>query len=211
LLAIYTGSSVTNLTAIAANDNDGTNTTSRLTFSAIAGVAYAIAVDGFNGASGNIVLQLKSDIVPIIISSPVRLNDGRFQFTLTAEAGFDYDIQATGNMVDWVTIATLPNPTGTLSFIDPNAALYPMRYYRAARAVAVVPALKLTNPLLLGNGQFSVTVSGPTGQVFHLEASTNLIDWSSLGASVTNTTGTVPFTDTTATGFTRRFYRVVVP
>jgi hypothetical protein len=59
LLALYTGSSLATLTRVAAND-DGPNmgTASLVSFSATAGVAYQIAVDGFNGASGNIVLSV---------------------------------------------------------------------------------------------------------------------------------------------------------
>src|SRR5712691_7765995 len=83
LLAVYTGGAVTNLSSIASNDNDGTNLTSRLTFPATAGVAYAIAVDGFSGASGNIVLQVKQEVQPVILGAAARLPDGRFQFTLS--------------------------------------------------------------------------------------------------------------------------------
>jgi hypothetical protein len=39
-----------------------------------------------------------------------------------------------------------------------------------------------------------------------IQASTNLVDWTSL-ATLTNQTGTLPFTDTDST-FPRRFYRL---
>ena len=58
LLAVYTGATVTNLTAVAANDDAGGQRTSQLTFNAAVGVAYQIAVDGFGGASGDVVLNL---------------------------------------------------------------------------------------------------------------------------------------------------------
>jgi hypothetical protein len=58
LLAVYTGSAVTNLTTIASDNDSGGSGTSRLTFAAPAGAAYQIAVDGFSAASGNIVLNL---------------------------------------------------------------------------------------------------------------------------------------------------------
>ena len=59
LLAVYTGTSISALTTIASNDNDGSaNGTSGVSFSATAGTIYRIAVDGFNGASGNVVLNL---------------------------------------------------------------------------------------------------------------------------------------------------------
>lgn len=61
LLAVYTGTAVTTLTAKASNDDDSNGgSTSRLVFNAVAGVSYQIAVDGYNGASGNITLSLKA-------------------------------------------------------------------------------------------------------------------------------------------------------
>ena len=58
LLAVYTGAGVNALTSIAANDNDGTaGNTSGLLFEAQAGKEYEIAVDGFNAASGNALLN----------------------------------------------------------------------------------------------------------------------------------------------------------
>ncbi len=58
LLAVYTGTSVSALASVASNDNDGSsNNTSGLVFQAAAGTEYEIAVDGYNGASGNITLD----------------------------------------------------------------------------------------------------------------------------------------------------------
>jgi hypothetical protein len=64
LLAVYTGSSLTALTPVASNDdiaNPG-QLQSRVTFPATAGTVYRIAVDGFNGATGNMVLTLNQSI-----------------------------------------------------------------------------------------------------------------------------------------------------
>lgn len=63
LLAVYSGSTVSNLTKIAANDDDTSDprvplTTSRVKFPAAVGVPYQIAVDGFAGAFGLVVLNL---------------------------------------------------------------------------------------------------------------------------------------------------------
>lgn len=58
LLALYAGDSLTNLTEIAGNDDVSTNNlTSALTAGVTNGVTYRIAVDGFGGDSGNIVLS----------------------------------------------------------------------------------------------------------------------------------------------------------
>jgi uncharacterized repeat protein (TIGR01451 family) len=58
LLAVYSGASLTSLTQMAANDNDGSSgSASGVTFTAQAGTEYVIAVDGFNGATGQISLN----------------------------------------------------------------------------------------------------------------------------------------------------------
>jgi uncharacterized repeat protein (TIGR01451 family)/uncharacterized delta-60 repeat protein len=58
LLGIYTGNSVDGLTLVGDNDDaSGSLVTSAVTFNAAAGTTYYIAVDGFDGASGNIKLS----------------------------------------------------------------------------------------------------------------------------------------------------------
>lgn len=57
LLAVYTGSSLTALTLVAQNNNDGASLQSRVTFTPVSGTTYRIAVDGNNGASGNLTLN----------------------------------------------------------------------------------------------------------------------------------------------------------
>ncbi len=59
LLGVYTGSSVSALTLVAANDDANGGQTSSVTFSAVAGVTYQIAVDGYDGAVGDITLGLR--------------------------------------------------------------------------------------------------------------------------------------------------------
>jgi len=92
LLAAYTGAAVSSLTPIASND-DGPGLQSRISFSATAGQTYAIAVDGFGGATGSIALNFEmrsgrpsgdnfSDAQPIVVG--LSLND---TLTATAEAG----------------------------------------------------------------------------------------------------------------------------
>ncbi|HVE58178.1 MAG TPA: FG-GAP-like repeat-containing protein [Pyrinomonadaceae bacterium] len=54
--AIYTGTSLNNLTLIASNDDLAPFQTSSVAFQAVAGTVYYIAVDGKQGASGNIKL-----------------------------------------------------------------------------------------------------------------------------------------------------------
>ncbi|MEZ6068023.1 MAG: choice-of-anchor D domain-containing protein [Planctomycetaceae bacterium] len=62
-LGVYTGSSVNALSLVAGNDDSGDGTQSQVVFSAVAGVTYQIAVDGFNGATGSITLNITSGSV----------------------------------------------------------------------------------------------------------------------------------------------------
>lgn len=60
VVAIYRGTTLSGLTAIAFNDEAGGTHASAVSFYAGAGFTYCIAVDGYQGASGNIVLRLVS-------------------------------------------------------------------------------------------------------------------------------------------------------
>jgi len=58
LLAVYQGDALNRLTTVSSDRGSATNGASRLTFQAAAGAKYAIAVDGANGASGNLMLNV---------------------------------------------------------------------------------------------------------------------------------------------------------
>ncbi|MEX0726652.1 MAG: hypothetical protein WD065_10310, partial [Planctomycetaceae bacterium] len=62
LLAVYTGANVASLSEVASND-DVLNFGSQVTFNAVAGTTYQIAVDGFDGSQGNVTLRLQT--VPV--------------------------------------------------------------------------------------------------------------------------------------------------
>jgi hypothetical protein len=63
-LAVYIGDVLTQLMLVAADDDSGGNRTSRVQFAATAGRTYRIAVDGSNGASGNIRLTITASQLP---------------------------------------------------------------------------------------------------------------------------------------------------
>ena len=72
LLAVYIGDSMANLTEVAANDDESPETlSSRVTFQAVAGTNYRIAVDGARGDEGAIVLNVPgSELLPRITTPP---------------------------------------------------------------------------------------------------------------------------------------------
>jgi len=65
VLAVYTGTTLSALTTVASDDDGGGSSTSLVTFSAIAGTTYQIAVDGYDGDSGN----AKLTVTPVFTSA----------------------------------------------------------------------------------------------------------------------------------------------
>lgn len=60
LLAVYSGSSLSSLSVVASNDDDGSpDNNSSLSFVAAPGATFKIAVDGFNGTFGQIAMNLE--------------------------------------------------------------------------------------------------------------------------------------------------------
>ena len=74
LLAVYRGESLGELVPLANDDDSGGFFTSQAAFNAIGGEAYQIAVDGFAGALGVIVvswnLEITTDVLPVILVQP---------------------------------------------------------------------------------------------------------------------------------------------
>ncbi|MBI5772361.1 MAG: choice-of-anchor D domain-containing protein, partial [Verrucomicrobia bacterium] len=82
VLGIYTGTTVSGLTLVASDDDGGGNTTSRVTFNAVGGTAYQIAVDGFGGVSGSIILSISQTSAP---SGPIYFNSYDANFVIFVE------------------------------------------------------------------------------------------------------------------------------
>ncbi|MFM8763722.1 MAG: hypothetical protein ACKOEZ_02640, partial [Spartobacteria bacterium] len=59
VLAVYTGSSVSNLSLVVSDDQSGGSNTSKANFNTTAGTTYFLAVDGRNGAGGAVSLNLE--------------------------------------------------------------------------------------------------------------------------------------------------------
>jgi hypothetical protein len=80
MLHVYQGSNVTSLTSIAGNDDIVTSveTESRVTFAAVQGETYQIAVDGWGGESGIVTLNWQGPVVPATAGAKADFNgDGQ--------------------------------------------------------------------------------------------------------------------------------------
>jgi len=128
LLAVYTGTTISNLVLLAANDDAEGTLQSDVAFEAVAGTNYQVTVDGFDGDSGGIVLTLVA--APPRLCLPVTVIGNQVQLCLSGEIGRTYNVEASADLVYWTLIATAVNTNGTLQFTDPARSNLQQRFYR---------------------------------------------------------------------------------
>ena len=109
LLAVYTGNTPGGLVEVASND-DWSSLQSQVQFQAVAGTIYKIAVDGYNGASGDIALKLYMGEAELVITSITPANDA-WKIEVDGSA-FEYNeviIQQRTNLTHGAGWAPAPN------------------------------------------------------------------------------------------------------
>jgi hypothetical protein len=131
LLAVYTGSRITNLVLVASDNDSGTNRTSRLYFQAEAGTNYWVAVDGVDGQSGFYRLNWGAPGPGPRFHSLRRLPSGEQEIELWGLIGDRYRIETTGDFGTWTNWMRVTNLTGRLQFLDPVTSDNPRKFYRA--------------------------------------------------------------------------------
>jgi hypothetical protein len=74
------------------------------------------------------------------------------------------------------------------------------------------PIFSLAGQSQWASGGFELSLTGPIGRGYHLQASTDLTsaDWTNL-VNFTNTAETMQYLDTDATSYPWRFYRAISP
>ncbi|MDB6124552.1 MAG: hypothetical protein JWQ71_3545 [Pedosphaera sp.] len=72
---------------------------------------------------------------------------------------------------------------------------------------AISAPLELKSAQKLADGSFQITAAGSTGSAYVIETSTNLVNWAALQTN-NAANGTVEFLDSSATNFSKRFYRM---
>jgi hypothetical protein len=141
LLAVYTGSILSNLVVVASDQNHGGFYTSELQFDAFQGTQYQIAIDGFGGDSGDYVLawqeQNTSHLMPIFLLSPAS------------------QTVAPGSNATFTAIGARVCGNGQINCDDPNPQqlFYQWYFYGSPILGATNTSLAISNvqPPLLGN------------------------------------------------------------
>ena len=114
--------------AFARNSDDEScpNLTSRLTFTASAGSTYRIAVDGKDGASGEVTLNWR----PGMLITPPTQEAGAIHFNVNGWIGDRYLIETSTDLTVWTLWLRATNTTGSVPVVDPGLAANPHQFYR---------------------------------------------------------------------------------
>jgi hypothetical protein len=94
---------------------------------------YSVVVSNLVGSVTSEVATL-TVVLPPHFTSVSMSPDGKPLFSLDAVSNLTYRIDASTDLVTWMALTNLPNPTGTLQFTDPDTTNFLLRFYRAVWA-----------------------------------------------------------------------------
>jgi hypothetical protein len=261
LLAVYTGSSVGSLTVVATNDDISLNyLQSQVTFSAVAGTTYWIAVDGFDGDIGMLTLNWAQGSpandafanAAVLIGPAGTTNGNNFNaskeqsepdhadeigghsvwYKWTAPTNGPIVFDTSGSALDTLLAVYTGSQLNNLSLVAANhygGIILESRLDFSATAGTVYRIAvdgfdgaqwtfrlnwhSQTQPRFVSIARISagalLTLTGAAGDRYEIQTTSDLVNWAPL-FSLTNATGTVQFTDPSATSITHRFYRALL-
>ena len=216
LLGIYTGSSVSNLTVVASDDDSGgLDGTSRAIFNVTSNTTYKIAVDGFSGFSGTVVLNWCDSLNPTILAQPQGTNvvaneNENATFTVGA-CGFMpliYQWRQEGTNIPAATNSSFTRVNVQTSHGTNYTVVITNNYGSVTSKVAGLfvhadSAARL-GPFIYTNQLLSFATWGLTNRAYRVEISTNLVNWTPL---VTNFV--TYWTTNSTTNYPQLFYRAI--
>jgi len=90
-------------------------------------------LDSFDNSSSIAVTNVATGFAGL--TQPITLGisraSGSNQLTLNGPSNYNYLVQSSSNLVDWIPVAIVPNTNGAAVFSDPAATNYSRRFYRA--------------------------------------------------------------------------------
>ena len=94
-------------------------------------ITNRVYVIEYGGNQGIWEVTFPPAIPPILLSDPAWLPGKAFGFTLSTAAGASYQIDASTDLSNWSSFATLVATNSEMRFIDSTATNSPQRFYRA--------------------------------------------------------------------------------
>lgn len=227
LLAVYTGTAVTNLTLVASNDNTAGAITSRVIFDAVSNTIYRIALDGYHGDSGTGIVNWCQSFAPVIVSQPESTNvvanvNENATFSVLAcgiptPLAYQWRFRHTNSSATTTNIVGATNASFTINNVQgTNAGNFSVVVTNSSGSVTSSVASLIVHGdsaarLSLWaqtNTQFRFHIYGLTNRPYRIDSTTNLsgtIVWTPVF------TNTVSFwyTNAPTTSDWRRFFRVI--
>lgn len=165
LLGVYRGSSVNALTTVASNDDDsGVGLTSRVTFSAVGGTVYYIAVDGYGGSTGNIKLNwnLTSTCSYSITPASQTFTSVGGTGTVSVTAGTGCARTAASSNTSWLVITSGASGSGN-GTVGYNVSSYTGTTNRSATITVSGQGITRTHTVTQTPPQVNLTPFQPAG------------------------------------------------
>jgi hypothetical protein len=128
-----------------------------------------------------------------------------------------YNVYYGGACGDYTNETCLGKATNaTISGLVPGTTYYFAATFYTSSGVEHPFSSELSYTVPIGSGvqlrvtptrQFILTVTGPAGQTYDIQATQDFITWTVIGTVTVETNGTLNFTDTNAPSLSKRFYR----
>lgn len=109
---------------------------------------------------------------------------GQFYFGAVAPAGHTYDILATEDFELWLAIGTVTvEAGGRFKFADPDASLYPARFYQLHETTYTAPgSLPVFNHVTASGDGLRVQITGQVGHTYEILTTQDFQVWGVIGA-----------------------------
>jgi hypothetical protein len=181
LLAVYTGSNVSGLTPIVKNDDVGLIRTSQVTFNAVAGTIYKIAVDGWGNNRGTIQLNWTQSNCPPPTSNTVQFrlaNDSIGEYFSASLVSVSRTDTAGAATVDYSTNDFMAARCDTVSgnasakcdYVTAGGTLR----FAPGEQFQTIPLLIINDTFVEGDEKLSISLSNPTGTTLGSPSTTTI-------------------------------------
>ncbi len=139
-----------------------------------------------------------------------RLANGDVELSVFGELGKSYALETSTNLVVWNVLRAFTCTNWPTLLMDSSARNHGQRFYRVAPLSAAGQIrLSFSASPAYGTNGVELKLDAPIGLNYRIEASTNLVNWSTL-AVLPGTNSPLYLRDSTAGNQSRKFYRAVV-
>jgi hypothetical protein len=183
-------------------------------FTGASGTTYRVAVDGFNGAMGNVTLNWIQPTVPDFTTQPqsqavIAGNNVTFTSVAIGTPTPTYQWKFNGANITGATSSSYTKNNVQLSDAGNYTVVASNSAGSTTSATAVLSVYNSAAATLsssaYSNDQFQFSITGVPGFSYVIQATTDFTSWTPIQTN----TSPFTFTDTATTNYAYRFYRAV--